>query len=106
MLGAQATFTWKPGPQEFTVRAWAEFADGSLSSEALDLLSCTADLLDESGSTVASVIGAADSAGASHALFRLSPVTLVAGHHYLLIVGLRTSGGDPVGPRTLGVPVS
>lgn len=105
-LRVQACFTYKSGASELTVRAWAELVDGGLNSDDLDLPACSAALVNESGATVVSGAGAADAAGSTHALFRLSPVTLAAGHHYLLIVSLQTDVGDVAGPRTFGVPVN
>lgn len=105
MLVVQSSFTYKAPDSELTVRSWID-EDGALGSASLSLPACTASLYDESGVLLDSVSGSVDVAGANFALFSLTGITLQPAQHYTLIVSLRTTSGDPAGPRTYGVPVN
>jgi len=106
MLGVQALYVYKPDGPELTVRAWAVFLNEGVSDEALDLTVSSATLKDQTGATLATLLGVEDAIGPSHAIFRLAPGALVSGQHYTLIVSLRTAGGVSVGPRSFGIPVN
>lgn len=104
-MRVQPSISYDSGAGEISVRAWVEDEYRLVVEDPLVLVTCTAELVDKSGTVVSSSIGAADPMGNFVAAFTLSGLSPSPGDHYLLILALRTAT-ETHGPRTIGIPVS
>jgi hypothetical protein len=104
-MRVQPSIAYDPDTDELTVRAWVEDSLRLVVEDTLVLSLCSAELVDQDGVLVSSVVGAVDAVGDYVSKFVLAGVTPALGDHYLLILALR-SAVETHGPRTVGIPVN